>query len=91
MRISVAIAATVIGGIALITPGGALHAEFGASLAGRFRHKLLRKTLRGALLVADDGAEFFRERWAHVDLHSFELSAKESTLTAIRIVHGKNL
>ena len=66
MRITV-IGATVVCGIAFSTPGGALHAEFGESLAGRFRHKLLRKTVRGTSLVADDGVEFFRERWATVD------------------------
>ena len=60
MRINV-IGATVVCGIAFSTPGGALHAEFGESLAGRFRHKLLRKTVRGTSLVADDGVEFFHE------------------------------
>jgi len=42
MKINV-IAATVVCRIGFSTPGGALHAEFGESLAGRFRHKLLRK------------------------------------------------
>ena len=55
MRINVSIAAAVICGIAFTTRGGAFHGEFGASLAGRFRHKLLRKTVRGTLLVAGDG------------------------------------
>ena len=85
MRINVSIEATVVRGTAFNAPGGALHAEFGESLAGRFRHKLLRKTLRGTLLVADDGAEFFHELWAHVDLHSFEVSAKGTTLNSYRI------
>ena len=81
MRINV-IGAAVVCGIAFSTPRGALHAEFGESLAGRFRHKLLRKTVRGTLLVANDGVEFFHERWATVDLHSFDLSAKEPTLNS---------
>ncbi len=82
MRINVSIAATVVCGIALSTPGGAFHAEFGASLAGRFRHKLLSKTVCGILLAADDGVESFHERWAYVDLHSFEFPAKEPTLNS---------
>jgi len=81
MRIIV-IAATVVCRIGFSTSGGALHAEFGESLAGRFRHKLLRKTVRGTSFVADDVVEFFHERWATVDLHSFDLSAKEPTLNS---------
>jgi hypothetical protein len=82
MVINVSVAATVVCGIAFSAPGGALQAEFGASLAGGFRHKLLRKSLRGTLLVADDGVEFLHERCAHVDLDSFDLPAKESTLNS---------
>jgi hypothetical protein len=81
MRINVSIAAAVVCGIAFSTPRGAFHAEFGASLAGRFRHKLLRKTVHGTL-QADDGVEFIHERCSHVDLHGFELSAKEPTLNS---------
>ena len=81
MRTNVSIAATVVCGIALSTPGCTFHAEFGESVAGRFRHKLLRKTVRGTL-QADACVEFFHERWAHVDLHGFELSAKEPTLNS---------
>lgn len=81
MRINVSIAAGLVCGIAFARQGGGFQTEFGASVAGRFRHKLLRKTVRGTLL-ADAGVEFFHEPWAQVDLHGFELSAKEPTLNS---------
>lgn len=47
-------------------------------------HRALRKAMPGTLLLDDDGVEFrsakFHERWAHVDIHSFDLSARELTL-----------
>jgi hypothetical protein len=59
MRINVGIAAMAVGRIAFITPGGALHADSGESprrQAPAQWHRLLRKTVRGTLLVDDDGA-----------------------------------
>ncbi|SRR5712691_4475475 len=89
MRINVTIAATVVGGIVFITLGGALHADAGESPSWEAPaqwHRLLRKAVHGTLLVDDDGVEFrsakFHERWAYVDIHSFELSAKELTLNS---------
>jgi hypothetical protein len=84
-------AATVVSGIAFRTPDVAIHANFGASLAGRFRHKLLRKTVRRALLVADDGVEFFHECRGYVDIRSFELPAKKSTLNSYQNRPGHEL
>ena len=89
MRINVGIAAMVVGRMALITPGGALHAGSGESprwQAPAQWHRLLRKTVRGTLLVDDGGVEFrsakFHKRWAYVDIRSFELSLKEFTLNS---------
>jgi len=49
-------------------------------------HRLLKKAVPGTLVLDDDGLEFrsakFNQRWAYVDLHSFDLSAKELTLTS---------
>jgi hypothetical protein len=89
MRINVGIAATVIGGIAFNTLGGALHADSGESPRWQAPvqwHRLLRKTGRGTLLVDDGGVEFrsakFHKRWAYVDIRSFELHLKEFTLNS---------
>jgi hypothetical protein len=47
-------------------------------------HRSLKKAVPGTLLLDDDGVEFrsakFNQRWAYVDLHSFDLSARELTL-----------
>ena len=87
MRINLCIAATTVGAITYIARGGALQADAGESSAGRRRHNgigLSRKTVRGTLLAVDDGVEFFHERWAYVDFHSFELSVKEPTLNSFQ-------
>ena len=94
MRINVGIAAMVVGRMALITPGGALHAGSGESprwQAPAQWHRLLRKTVRGTLLVADDGVEFFHECRGYVDIRSFELSAKKSTLNSYQNRPGHEL
>src|SRR3984893_16461864 len=48
-------------------------------------HRLLKKAVIGTLLLDDDGVEFrsakFNQRWAYVEIHSFDLSAKELTIT----------
>ena len=47
-------------------------------------HRVLQKAIPGTLLIDDEGVEFqspkFHERWAYVDIRSFDLSAKEITL-----------
>ena len=48
-------------------------------------HRLLKKAVRGTLLLDDEGVEFrsakSSQRWAYVEIYSFNLSAKELTLT----------
>ena len=89
MRINVSIASTIVGWIAFITSAVPLHAD--AAESPRWQapaewHRPLRKTVRGTLLMDDEGVEFrsakFHERWAYVDIPSFELSAKELTLNS---------
>jgi len=47
-------------------------------------HQLLKKDAPGSLVLDDAGVEFrspkFHQRWAYVDIHSFDLSAREFTL-----------
>jgi hypothetical protein len=48
-------------------------------------HRLLKKPVPGTLVLDDDGLGFrstkFSERWAYVEIHSLDLSAKELTVT----------
>src|SRR5713226_6155660 len=80
--------AGILGGILVV-------ASSGAALAGPAQsehwetsaqwHRLLKKAIPGTLVLDDDGLEFrsakFNQRWAYVDIHSFDLSATELTLT----------
>ena len=47
-------------------------------------HRLLKKDVPGSLMLDDAGVQFrspkFNQRWAYVDIHSFDLSARELTL-----------
>jgi hypothetical protein len=49
-------------------------------------HRLLKKDVTGSLVLDDAGVEFrspkFNQRWAYVDIHSFDLSARELTLSS---------
>jgi len=79
--------ATVAGGIVFMTSSGAAQAKSAAFPRWQtpaLWHRALRKAMPGTLLLDDDGVEFrsakFHERWAHVDIHSFDLSARELTL-----------
>jgi hypothetical protein len=49
-------------------------------------HRALRKAVPGTLLIDDSGVEFrsakVHERWAYVDIRTFDLSAKELTLNS---------
>jgi hypothetical protein len=49
-------------------------------------HRLLKKAVPGTLLIDDDGVEFrsakFNQRWAYVEIHSFDLSTRDLTLTS---------
>jgi hypothetical protein len=48
-------------------------------------HRSLKKTLPGTLVVDTDGVAFssakFNQRWAYVEIHSFDLSTRELTIT----------
>jgi hypothetical protein len=49
-------------------------------------HRLLKKAVSGSLVLDDVGVEFrspkFSQRWSYVDIHSFDLSARELTLSS---------
>jgi len=49
-------------------------------------HRLLKKVVPGTLLIDDDGVEFrsakFNQHWAYREIHSFDLSTRELTLTS---------
>ncbi|HYL34777.1 MAG TPA: hypothetical protein VEV17_02560 [Bryobacteraceae bacterium] len=88
MRIYVNISAlALLGG--MLVPHGAALASSGQS--GHWQapaqwHRLLKKAVPGTLALDDEGVEFrsakFNQRWAYVDIHSFDLSARELTLTS---------
>ncbi|MDP8989975.1 MAG: hypothetical protein M3N41_07835 [Acidobacteriota bacterium] len=54
-------------------------------------HRSLKKAVPGTLLLDDDGVEFqsakFHQRWAYVEIHSFDLSAQELAITGYENRH----
>ena len=54
-------------------------------------HRSLKKAVPGTLLLDDDGVEFrsakFNQRWAYVEIHSFDLSTRELTITGYQNRH----
>ena len=54
-------------------------------------HRLLKKAVPGTLVLDDDGVEFrspkFTQRWAFVEIHSFDLSNRELTLLSYQSRH----
>ena len=54
-------------------------------------HRSLKKAVPGSLVIDQDGVEFssakFNQRWAFVEIHSFDLSAQELTLTSYQNRH----
>jgi hypothetical protein len=54
-------------------------------------HRTLRKSVPGTLLIDDAGIEFqsrqFKERWAWLDIYSFDLAAHEFTLISYQNRH----
>jgi len=54
-------------------------------------HRSLKKAVPGTLLLNDDGVAFqsakFNQRWAYVEIHSFDLSARELTITGYENRH----
>jgi hypothetical protein len=54
-------------------------------------HRSLKKTLPGTLVVDTDGVAFssakFNQRWAYIEIHSFDLSTRELTITGYQNRH----
>jgi len=79
MRSSFKIPATVVLGAVL---ANAAQSELWQAPANW--HRLLTKDVPGSLVLDDTGVEFrspkFNRRWAYIDIHSFDLSARELTL-----------
>ncbi|MEO8051906.1 MAG: hypothetical protein ABI833_15930 [Acidobacteriota bacterium] len=54
-------------------------------------HRSLKKAVPGTLLLGDDGVEFrspkFNQRWAYVEIHSFDLSARELMVNSYQNRH----
>ena len=81
--------AAVLGGVLLVASNGGALASAAQSEHWQTPaqwHRLLKKAVPGTLLLDDDGVEFrsakFNQRWAYVDIHSFDLSTRELTLTS---------
>jgi hypothetical protein len=79
MRGSFKISATIVLGAVL---ANAAQSELWQAPANW--HRLLKKDVHGRLVLDDEGVEFrspkFNQRWAYVDIHSLDLSARELTL-----------
>ena len=86
MRSSVKISATIVLGAVL---ANAAPSELWQTPANW--HRLLKKDVPGSLVLDDAGVEFrspkFNQRWAYVDIHSFDLSARELTLDSYQNRH----
>jgi hypothetical protein len=54
-------------------------------------HRLLKRPVPGTLLLDDDGVEFrsakFNQRWAYVEIHSFDLSTRDLAITSYQNRH----
>ena len=79
MRASVKISVTIVFGAVL---ANAAQAEIWQTPTKW--HRLLKKAVPGTLVLNDAGVEFrspkFNQRWAYIDIHSFDVSARELTL-----------
>jgi len=86
MRSSVRISVTIVLGAVL---ANAAQSELWQAPAKW--HRLFKKAVLGSLAVDDAGVEFrspkFNQRWAYVDIHSFDLSARELTLDSYQNRH----
>ena len=81
MRSSFKISATIVLGAVLANAAQSERWQAPANW-----HRLLKKDVPGSLVLDDAGVEFrspkFNQRWAFVDIHSFDLSARELTVTS---------
>src|ERR1700675_1838652 len=95
MRSSVKVlVAALIGGVLVVAANSAALAS--AAQAGSWQtaakwHRLAKKAVPGTLLLDDDGVEFrsakFNQRWAYVEIRSFDLSTRELTITGYQNRH----
>lgn len=79
----------VVGGVFVLAPNTPLPASSSQSEGWQTPaqwHRLLKKAVPGTLLIDDDGVEFrsakFNQRWPFVEIHSFDLSTRDLTLTS---------
>src|SRR6202165_6326142 len=91
--VNVSIAA-LVGGVLVVALNGAALAN--AAQAEHWQtpaqwHRLVKKAVPGTLLLDDDGVEFrsakFNQRWAYVEIHSFDLSTRELTVDSYQNRH----
>ncbi len=87
-------AAAVLGGVLMIATNGAAPAA--SAQSGQWQtpakwHRLLKKAVPGSLLIDEEGVEFrsakFNQRWPNVEIHSFDLSTGELTITSYENRH----
>src|SRR6266851_633983 len=91
MRSSVNVSlAALVGGILFVASNSAA-AQSGLWQTPAQWHRLAKKAVPGTLLLDDDGVEFrsakFNQRWAYVEIHSFDLSTRELTITGYQNRH----
>ena len=86
MKINASFAMNFAGAIAWMMLSGTSVAQSPQWQTRAHWHRTLKKPVSGTLLIDDSAVEFrsakFNERWAYADVHSFDLSGKELTLTS---------
>ena len=92
-NVNVSVAA-LVGGILVAALNGAALASPAQSEQWKtpaLWHRLVKKAVPGTLVLDDDGVEFrsakFNQRWAYVEIHSFDLSTRELTITGYQNRH----
>jgi hypothetical protein len=91
--VNVSVAALVGGILFAASSGGALasSAQSDHWQTPAKWHRLAKKAVPGTLLLDDDGVEFrsakFNQRWAYVEIHSFDLSTWGLTITGYQHRH----
>ena len=91
MRSSVNVSvAALVGGILFVASNSAAAQSAHWQTPAQW-HRLAKKAVPGTLLLDDDGVEFrsakFNQRWAYVEIHSFDLSTRELTITGYQNRH----
>jgi len=87
-KINISIA-VVLGGVSVVASSGT--SLVGATQSPQWEtpaqwHRLLKRAVPGTLVLDDSGVEYrstkFTQRWPYVEIHSFDLSGTELTLTS---------